>query len=379
MRKATENQTVKDWVEWLILFRKNKYNLSKDECLAIRDAITTYSSVAEKFFFETIIPMCNGLAHKIFETYKVVINIRDISTWVYAGMYGGGKWTRFSTYRGDQSIFAWTATCASQIVFKELDKQHLIPPSSDLNATNTALTLKSMQNVEEIKMVIDLVDVPELHSVLTMIYVDRMTDEQIMAEKNMPQQLFRKTLRTAEAMLKEALIDKESMLVVREDGKIVNLVREALSDCSGVFQTSTSDDAMAIAEKQLYTDNEENELHVLQSQFRPGLPFLEQWVLFVVDRAQEMKWSTEEQTVFYERFYNNEDPVALARRLGRRRTWVDNKYHNLNQEITSYITRWLNANIKKQEKNIIHYEQENDYSKRSGEHCFRNIRPRTRL
>ena len=149
-------------------------------------------------------------------------------------------------------------------------------------------------------------------------------------------------------MLKEALIDKESMLVVREDDKIVNLVREALSDCSGVFQTSTSDDAMAIAEKQLYTDNEENELHVLQSQFRPGLPFLEQWVLFVVDRAQEMPWTTEEQTVFYERFYNNEDPVALARRLGRRRTWVDNKYHNLNQEITSYITRWLNANIKKQ-------------------------------
>ena len=347
MRKATENQTMKDWVEWLILFRKHKYNLSKDECLAIRDAITTYSSVAEKFFFETIIPMCNGLAHKIFETYKVVINIRDISTWVYAGMYDGGSWTRYRTYRGDQSIFAWTATCASQIVFKELDKQHLIPPSSDLNATNTSLTLKSMQNVEEIQMVIDLVDVPELHSVLTMIYVDRMTDEQIMAETGMSKALYRKTVRTAETMLKEALIDKESMLVVREDGKIVNLVMEALSDCSGVFQTSTSDDAMAIAEKQLYTDNEENELHVLQSQFRPGLPFLEQFVLFVVDRAQEMPWTTEEQTVFYERFYNNEDPVALARRLGRRRTWVDNKYHNLNVEITFYITRWLNANIKK--------------------------------
>lgn len=173
MRKATENQTVKDWVEWLILFRKHKYNLSKDECLALRDAITTYSSVAEKFFFEAIIPMCKGLAHKIYETYKVVINIRDISTWVYAGMYDGGKWTRFSTYRGDQSIFAWTATCASQIVFKELDKQHLIPPSSDLNATNTSLTLKSMQYDSERQMVIDLVEVPELHSVLTMIYVNR--------------------------------------------------------------------------------------------------------------------------------------------------------------------------------------------------------------
>lgn len=347
MRKATENQTAKDWLEWLILFRKNTYNLSKDECIALRDAITTYSSVAEKFFFEAIIPMCKGLAHKIYETYKVVINIRDISTWVYAGMYDGGKWTRYRTYRGDQSIFAWTANCASQIVFKELDKQHLIPPSSDLNASNTSLTLKSMQNEEEIQMVIDLVEVPELHSVLTMIYVDRMTDEQIMAETGMSKPLFRKTVRTAETMLKEALIDKESMLVVRVDGKIVNLVMEALSDCSGVFQTSSSDDAMAIAEKQLYTDNEENELHVLQSQFRPGLPFLEQWVLFVVDRAQEMKWSTEEQTVFYERFYNHEDPVALARRLGRRRTWVDNKYHNLNVEITSYITKWLNANIKK--------------------------------
>lgn len=346
MRKATENQTAKDWVEWLILFRKHKYNLTKDERLALRDAITTYSSVAEKFFFEAIIPMCKGLAHKIYETYKVVINIRDISTWVYAGMYDGGRWIRFRTYRGDQSIFAWTATCASQIVFKELDKQHLIPPSSDLNATNTSLTLKSMQYNSERQMVIDLVDVPELHFVLTMIYVKRMTDEQIMAETGMSKLLLRKTVRTAETMLKEALIDKESMLVVKSNGKIVNLVREALSDCSGVFQTSTSDDAMAIAEKQLYTDTEENELQVLLSQYHPSLPFLEQWVLFVVDRAQEMKWSTEEKTVFYERFYNNEDPVALARRLGRRRTWVDNIYHRQNVAITSYITQWINAHKK---------------------------------
>lgn len=353
MRKATENQTVKDWIEWLEFFRKHNYNLSKDERLALRDAITTYSSVAEKFFFEAIIPMCKGLAHKIFETYKVVINIRDISTWVYAGMYDGGKWTRFRTYRGDQSIFAWTATCASQIVFKELDKQHLIPPSSDLSATNTSLTLKSMQYDSERQMVIDLVDVPELHSVLTMIYVDRMTDEQIMAETGMSKPLLRKTVRTAETMLKEALIDKESMLVVREDGKIVNLVMEALSDCSGVFQTSSSDDAMAIAEKQLYTDNEENELHVLQSQFRPGLPFLEQFVLFVVDRAQEMPWTTEEQTVFYERFYNNEDPVALAKRLGRRRTWIDNKFHKLNVEITTYIINWMNVNINNKKRYIL--------------------------
>ena len=204
-----------------------------------------------------------------------------------------------------------------------------------------------MQYDSERQMVIDLVEVPELHSVLTMIYVKRMTDEQIMAETGMSKPLFRKTVRTAETMLKEALIDKESMLVVRADGKIVNLVMEAISDCSGVFQTSSSDDAMAIAEKQLYTDNEGNELPVLQSQFRPGLPFLEQWVLFVLDRAQEMKWSTEEQTVFYERFYNNEDTVALARRLGRRRTWIDNKFHNLNSEITTYIINWLKANIKK--------------------------------
>lgn len=346
MRKATENQTATQWVEWLKEFHTNSYILSKEERLALRDAITTYSSVAEEFFFHTIVPMCKGLTHKIFETYHVVINHRDISTWVYSGMYDGGRWTRFRTYRGDQSIFAWTATCASQIVFKELDKQHLIPPSSDLNATNTSLTLKSMQYDSERQMVIDLVEVPDLHSVLTMIYVNSMTDEQIMAETGMSKALYRKKVRTAETMLKEALIDKESMLVVREDGKIVDLVREALSDCSGVFQTSTSDDAMTIAEKQLYTDNEENELHVLQSQFRPGLPFLEQWVMFVVDRAQEMPWTTEEQTVFYERFYNNEDPVALAKRLGRRRTWIDNKFHKLNVEITTYIRNWMNAHKK---------------------------------
>lgn len=37
MRKATENQTVKEWIEWLEFFRKHNYNLSKDECIALRD------------------------------------------------------------------------------------------------------------------------------------------------------------------------------------------------------------------------------------------------------------------------------------------------------------------------------------------------------
>lgn len=46
-----------------------------------------------------------------------------------------------------------------------------------------------MQYDSERQMVIDLVDVPELHSVLTMIYVERMTDEQIMAEKGMSKPL----------------------------------------------------------------------------------------------------------------------------------------------------------------------------------------------
>lgn len=182
MNKATENKTREEWMKWLKHFKNHRYELSKEECLALRDAIKKYPSVAEEFFFRTLDPMNKGFAHKIYESYNVVVDFRDIATCIYLAMYDGGMWTRWDTYRADCGIFAWISYCATQAVFTELEELHYIETSFDLTAKNTSLTLKSMRDKDELMMVLDLVEVPQMHELLTCIYLLRMSDEQIMQQ-----------------------------------------------------------------------------------------------------------------------------------------------------------------------------------------------------
>ena len=132
MNKATENKTREEWMKWLKYFKNHRYELSKEECLALRDAIKKYPSVAEEFFFRTLDPMNKGFAHKIYESYNVVVDFRDIATCIYLAMYDGGTWTRWDTYRADCGIFAWISYCATQAVFTELEELHYIETSFDL-------------------------------------------------------------------------------------------------------------------------------------------------------------------------------------------------------------------------------------------------------
>ena len=340
MNKANENKTREEWMKWLKYFKNHRYELSKEECLALRDDIKKYPSVAEEFFFRTLDPMNKGFAHKIYESYNVVVDFRDIATCIYLAMYDGGTWTRWDTYRADCGIFAWISYCATQAVFTELEELHYIETSFDLTAKNTSLTLKSMRDKDELMMVLDLVEVPQMHELLTRIYLLRMSDEQIMQHMGMSEELFKKTRKVAETMLKECLISEGQMLVERADGKTVNLVSETLSDLSGKIKTSTSDEAMLAADKMFSDDDEFDELKEALEQFYPGMPWMEQWVNFVLDRAAELNWNEEDETVFYERFYHHTDPVSLAKRLGRARTWIDNKFSRENKALVAYIKKW---------------------------------------
>lgn len=340
MNKATENKTREEWMKWLKYFKNHRYELNKEECIALRDAIKKYACVAEEFFFRTLDPMNKGFAHKIYETYNVAIDFRDIATCIYVAMYDAGKWGRLESYRGDCGIFAWIANCATQAVFTELEELHYIETNTEFTSKNTSLTLKSMRHKDEVMMVLDLVEVPQMHELLTLIYVMRMTDEEVMKKMNMSEQLFKKTRKVAETMLKECLISEGQILIERKGGKIVNLVSEALSDLSGRIKTISSDDAMLAADKMFSGDDEFEEIKEALEQFYPGLPWMELWTNFVLDRAAELNWNEEDETVFYERFCHHADPVSLAKRLGRARTWVDNKFCRQNKALVVYIKKW---------------------------------------
>lgn len=340
MNKAVENKTKEEWINWLQWFKKHRYELSKEESLALRDAIIKFYCVAVEFFYNTLEPMNSGFVYKIQNTYNVVVSIMDIATCIYREMYNEGKWSRLRTFAGNCSLFGWISVAASQAVFKELRDLHLIPSGTELTHKNTSLTLRSMKHKDEVKMVLSLVEHPTMNALLNSLYVERLSEESVMKKLGIGEALFAETRKVAEMILKENLIQENMILWERENGEVVDLVKLSLSDVSNSINTSNSEEALVAALNKFSDEDEYPEVKDALEEFYPGRPWREQWYMFIIERSAEMKWSDEDETVFIERFCNNADPVMLAKRLGRARTWVDNKYSRELRALTNYIKNW---------------------------------------
>lgn len=342
MKKAFENKTREAWMMWLKAFKNHRFELSKEECLALRYAIITFACVAEEFFYHTLEPMCKGFVNKIYETYHEVVDIRDIATCIYLAMYDEGKWGRLNAYRGDCSLFSWIATCATQAVFAEYSL--IFNPQTELSAKQTSLTLKSMRHNDEVKMVLDLVEVPQLHELLTHIYIDRMNDEDIMSLMGMSEVLYKKTVKVAETMLKETLISKEFIMVEHADGKLANLVSLALGDVSGNLDTTSSDEALTIAINKFNEMGVYEEIQdVLQLKY-PNMEPHAMWDKFVKDQALVCGMTEDQLDVWIARYIDHESPVSVAERLGMRRSNVDNLFSRANKILEDHIRNWWKNN-----------------------------------
>lgn len=346
MKPATNLKTQGEWINWLKFFRNHSYNLTKAENFALLDAIILFSSVAEEFFYRTLEPMCRGLSNKIHSTYNVYYDYKEIASFIHAGIYDYGTWSRLRSYRGECSLFSWIAKCAMQIVCAELDELGYIEKNAELTAKNTSLKLLSMNCKDEVRIVVELLEVPRMRELLMCKYVDSMSDDEIMERLGMSKELFAKTHKVAESMLKERLIETEFLLIRRPDGTVVNLVSKALGDLSGKLRTSSTEESMFAAEKFLADAGKYDGITDVLDQFYPGLPWMEQWMSFVVDRSRELNFTEEDNVVFYERFYNKTSPVELAGRLGRARTWIDNRYSQKCRIVADYIKQWWNVNCR---------------------------------
>lgn len=340
MNKAVNNKTKEQWMNWLKWFKNHRYELSKEEGLALRDAIITFYCVAVEFFYNTLEPMNKGFVYKIEKTYHVTISDMDIATWVYREIYNEGKWNRLTVYAGNCSLFSWISLAASQIIFEELEALHIIKKDSKPSIKITSLTLRSMKKKEEVEAVINLVAYPIMNSLLKYLYVERLSETDIMKTMSMTPELYKKTKKVAETILKESLINEGMMLWHREDGKIVDLVKMALSNVSNTINTLNSEDVLLAALNLTQSEEDYPEVKDALEEFYPGRPWREQWTSFIMERYKEMGWSVEDETVFVERFYHNNSPVILAKTLGRARSWVDNKYSRELKALAEYIKVW---------------------------------------
>lgn len=351
---ATENQTATEWFNWIRNYNAwpNPRPLSKEESLALRDAVTNpgYERVAEEFFFETLKPMVSGLAYQVRKTYKTVVNPRDLSTIIYREFWGEGTFSRLKGYQGDCSLFSWVSLGAAQVVYDDLEKLGIIKKSREMTPKNTSLRLKSIANKDELKAIIDLVTEPRWHDVLTEIYVKRTPDEDIMQKFEMDDVTFRKTIKVAETALKDQLISNEFVIWHRPATKkakkdtAVNLVSLALGDVSGNLDTTSSDEALTIA------INKSNEMcfyaeikDVLLLKY-PNMEPHAMWEQFVKDQALVCGMTEDQFDVWCARYIEQENPVSVAERLGMRRTNVDNLFSRANKLLENHIRNWWKNN-----------------------------------
>lgn len=346
---ATENKTDHDWLVWLRYFRRNRYELSKDENIALCNAVIGSERVAQEFFFKTLAPMNAGLAYQVLRTYKTVVDERNIASAVYREMYDEGRYSRLRNFKGKCSIFTWVAMGAAQIVYADLEELGVIKKSRALSAKNTSLCLKSMKE-EELLVVLDLVQEPLWHDLLTDIYVRRATKQSLLNKYELPEVLFKDMVKVAETTLKELLIDAGFIAWYRESkdgtkGKLVNLVSIALGDVSGNLDYSTSEEAFAAAENRPSDDENmfEKFRDALQLRF-PNRVSEKMWDDFVCEQAKLCGMSARMHEVWTARYVMLEEPESVAQRMGIRRSNVDNLYSKANALLAENIRTWMRMN-----------------------------------
>lgn len=355
---ATENKTAAEWLVWLRNYNScpNPRPLTSEECLALRDAIINpakgYERVAQEFFFVTLLPMVKGFAYKIKSTYNESLNPLDIATTIYREFWTEGSFARLSSYKGDCSIFGWVSQGASQVVFAELEKLGVIKTNCGRTAKNTSLRLKSMAaHPDELMAVLDLVEEPLWHDLLVETYVNRTPSDEVMKMFNFDGKTLSKTLVVAEATLKDQLIAAGTILWRRSEAKkgskkgsegvIVNLVTLALGDVSGKLNTTSSEDAIAVAINNFQDSDIYDYVVELLPAYYPNQSPEAMWHQFVVDQAKTCKMSAEQYAVWTASYIDKESPTSIAARLGMRRSNVDNLYSRATKKLVTKIQSWI--------------------------------------
>ena len=162
----------------------------------------------------------------------------------------------------------------------------------------------------------------------------------------MDETTLKKTINVAEAALKEELIATEFLIwhrpntIKREKGTTVNLVTIALGDVSGNLNTTSSDDALAIAINKFHEPDIYEELQeVLQMKY-PNMNPEMMWNHFVNNQALACGMSDDQLTVWIARYIDHESPTSIAERLGIRRSNVDNLFCRANKLLEDNIRNW---------------------------------------
>lgn len=317
--------------------KRKKFASYVEEARYLIDKIKNNETFVNFFFYDyregcyNIGPICKIIISCLKRNYGCdVYSYEDIGTFLYVKLWDQGTWHNLDTYREEYGFFTWLFKVAYNLMSKKAEEIGFVKTRRSLTPGNTRLLLKK-HSPEECEMFLDQLMPKGKHlDIMKYIYVNRKNPDEIIKKMHLMDEKEFKALRLrAENHLKAILIesefDYEGLLISEKSPKRVvwhpDYERLMVEHCVDNSHNNPFSDVLGVGLSNAEVEKEAG-------------AFLSRFVHF-------LKWNETDICVILERSKGT-SPEVLAKRLGRRRDWVDTRYSRLKKKFIAAFDLWLN-------------------------------------
>lgn len=293
---------------------------------------------AQKFFYGTNPLGCNisRLRSKILSyirhTYNVDVSIAEFGDIVYTFLWNNGTWSVLDKYSRKSSFFCWLTEVVKHELMRYLEDMRIINVNRVRTVGNTRLLGTSVRAEMWEHIISDVMPKGEHRDILTALLVERKTELEIMKEFGLDTYSLRQLQKRAEADLKDRLIRSDSgyeELVLRDRSS--HAVEISGESVNGAIRWQRAENDVNPLAEILDVDLSKEDLQ-------------EKIVALLYSIPKKLEWSDEDRLVWTLRFIENTSPVEVAKRVGRKRSWVDTRYSRLNVRFNKVVKNWWAKN-----------------------------------
>lgn len=296
---------------------------------------------AQRFFYDTEKKACrisrlrSKILSNIKQTYHVEVSTEEFGNIIYTHLWANGTWSVLDKYSRKSSLFCWLADVAQHEVVHYLEKMKIIPTRPWRTVSNTRLLGMSVSPETWKYIINDLMPMGLYRDFLLATLVERKLSKSELAEAfDVDSDGLSNLQKKAEADLKDRLL--------RSNNGYEEIVLRDKTPQTIEISEGFAKDFYAWHEN----PNNQNPLaDVLGVNLNNG-DLQERVVSFLRTIPEILNWTEEERIVWTLRFIENTAPTEVAKRVGRKRSWVDTKYSRLNARFNKAIKKWWEDNAK---------------------------------
>ena len=314
---------------------KNKDN-KKNELEAMFRLLKKDERYCKETFYsdsnEIVVEVRKDVTKKVRKYYKYELNPDDFGTLLYETLWRGGTWTPLYQYAFQGSWKSWLNTTAYRAVRKYLYELGIIKEWKERTPENTVITLSS-HTPEGCRLFIDeVMPQGEHYSLMTKIYVDRLSDRQIMKDTDMDEERYKKARQEAEYSFRYWVLNKSYAyedLVITDKKERHGLCRA--DDFWDKLRTTTDNSIDNLLGDVIGVNLNKAEVQ-------------EHIVGFLTRFAkQRLKWTDRNVYIFIQR-YQGIPAKDVASEMGLSPNYIHSHYSYLFREFTDALKVWYLAN-----------------------------------